>query len=219
MQVCRVVRWTVLAVAGVTLMACQSSDSDKARAEFQNTPSATQLPPGHPPIDTRPEAAPTGEVPSSVAGVAWTAPKGWEPQGPRSMRVATYTIHTNREGTAECAVYYFGTGQGGGIQANIDRWINQFQQPDGTASASHAHTEHAERSGWPLTTVDVSGTYTAGMGPMSQSQEPQMGYRMLAAIVEGPDGPVFFKLTGPEAVVEASRGDFEVLLASLKPAG
>jgi hypothetical protein len=216
----RVVLGSVALLAAISLWACGSDSSDRARTEFENTQPQTSaaLPPGHPPIGEPTPAEPGGAAITSTAGVAWNLPKGWEAQGPRTMRVATYTIHTNREGTAECAVYFFGTGQGGDVQANIDRWINQFQQADGSPSSGHASTSHAQQSGWALTTVDVSGTYTGGMGPMSGNQEPQPGYRMLAAIIEGPEGPVFFKLTGPQAVVEASEADFTSLLQSLHAA-
>ena len=39
------------------------------------------------------------------------------------MRLATYQVPES----GECGVYYFGQGQGGGVEANIDRWIGQFQ--------------------------------------------------------------------------------------------
>jgi len=201
------------------MLACGSDGEEASRAAFENSGTGGSLPQGHPPIETG--ALPTGhgESPVSVAGVAWTVPAGWEDAGSRSMRVATYTIRTNREGTAECAVFYFGSGQGGDVQANIDRWVNQFEQADGTPSSERAKTARSEQSGWPLTTVDVSGAYNGGMGSTPTGQSSQPGYRMIGAIVEGPEGPVFFKLTGPEAVVESSTAHFQSLLESLRPAG
>jgi hypothetical protein len=38
---------------------------------------------------------------------------------------------------------------------------------------------------------------------------------MLGAIVQGPQGPVFFKLTGPVGTVRGAAKDFDALLASL----
>ena len=46
------------------------------------------------------------------------------------------------------------------------------------------------------------------MGPKT----PKPGYKLLGAIVEGPGGNVFFKLTGPAKTVEAARADFNKLL-------
>ena len=216
--------WRVILILWIPLFlyACGSEGSDEARTAFENSKEPAALPAGHPPLtasETAAGEATSGESPSSAAGVAWTVPEGWEAQGARSMRVATYTVRTNREGTAECAVFYFGAGQGGGVQANIDRWVGQFQQPDGSPSSDKAKTSRGEKAGWPLTRVEVSGTYAGGMGPGAQGQEPQPGYSMLGAIIEGPEGPVFFKLTGPEAVVEASRDAFGKLLESIRPAG
>jgi hypothetical protein len=37
---------------------------------------------------------------------------------------------------------------------------------------------------------------------------------MLAAIVEGPQGPVFFKMVGPRSVIERAEQPFEGLVAS-----
>jgi hypothetical protein len=208
-----------LLLTSLFLLSCGNEGSEEARLAFENSQPSTELPAGHPPIEAASPAPATDAPATSVAGVVWSVPDGWEPQGARSMRVATYTIRTNREGTAECAVFFFGTRQGGDVQDNIDRWVNQFQQPDGSPSADRAKTAKTQKSGWPLTTVDVSGTYNGGMVTSGQSQEPQVGFRMLAAIVEGPEGAVFFKLTGPEAVVESSAAEFSALLESLRPAG
>ena len=59
-----------------------------------------------------------------VAGIEWTAPAGWAAKGESPMRAASYTIPPaagDSEG-GECVVYYFGAGQGGGVEANIKRW-------------------------------------------------------------------------------------------------
>ena len=66
-----------------------------------------------------------------------TAPKPatWMEQTPaRKMRAATYSVPgpEGRE-AAEIVVFYFGPGQGGPVQANIERWQSQFKPaPDGT---------------------------------------------------------------------------------------
>lgn len=216
-------RFALLLGCGANLLGCGSDGADEARKAFEEPGTTASLPAGHPPVETGTgtgtETGYSSSPPAAgvVAGLAWTAPEHWDAQGARAMRAATYTIHTNREGTAECAVFFFGEGQGGDVQANIDRWINQFQQPDGAPSAERAKSSRTEQAGWPLTRVEVGGTYTAGMGP-GQAQEPQAGYRLLGAIVEGPQGAVFFKLTGPEMVVEDSRDEFDALLASIRPA-
>jgi hypothetical protein len=136
----------------------------------------------------------------SAAGLKWTPPAGWKAEsGARPMRVATYIVES-----AECAVYFFGEGQGGGIQANLDRWKGQFQNP--TDSKTGKRTIH----GLPVTTIDVTGDY-AGMG----GGAAKSGYRLLGAIVEGPGGNIFFKFTGPAKTIAANQPKFELLLNSV----
>jgi hypothetical protein len=157
-------------------------------------------------------APPPGGSPTAAAGLAWTLPAGWSVEPPRSMRVATYAVPAagdDKEG-AECAVYYFGKGQGGGVEANLQRWIAQFQ-PETKSKRSTRKVD-----GMPVTLADVSGTYTAHGGSMGQAGAPVTGWRLLGAIVEGPEGAVFFKLTGPEKTVAAASKGFDALVGSLK---
>src|ERR1700736_4196665 len=127
-------------------------------------------------------------IADSGAGVQWTPPKSWQAQAQRPMRLATYVVP---EG-GECGVYYFGPGQGGSVQANLDRWIGQFPQPDGKPKIL-SKTVH----GLKVTTVDVAGAYTGMGGPNAPAAAPKLGYRLLGAIVEAPQGSIFFKFTRP----------------------
>lgn len=150
----------------------------------------------------------------SGAGVRWTMPAGWKAEAERPMRLATYTIPAG----AECGVYFFGSGQGGSVEANMDRWIGQFLQADGKPSKTAAKIVKRTIHGWPVTTVDVSGAYTGMGGPTAPSGAPAMpGYRLLGAIVEGPQGSIFFKFTGPAKTVAANQAAFDKMLDSLGP--
>jgi hypothetical protein len=126
------------------------------------------------------------------------------------MRAATYIVPAasgDSEG-AECAVF---ERLGGTVQANVDRWIGQFEKTDG------APNQKSETiSGMSVTTVDVNGTFKGGGPMMGQSSGPKSGYRMLGAIVEGPEGNIFFKLTGPAKTVAAAQDEFQAMLKSLK---
>ena len=117
---------------------------------------------------------------------------------------------------AECAVFYFGVGQGGTVKANVDRWFRQFEQPDGQPSSKVAKVEEQTINGLKITTVSLAGTYLASRGPMAQQATAKPGFHMLAAIVEAPQGPVFFKLTGPSKTVLDVRTEFEGFLQTLK---
>jgi hypothetical protein len=138
----------------------------------------------------------------SAAGLHWTAPAPWKSEGQRPMRAATYAIAED----TECAVYFFGQGQGGSVQANIDRWKGQFKPSDAKVAKVTIH-------GLPVTRIDVAGEYSGMGGPMAQAPA-KPAFRLLGAIVEGPGGNLFIKFTGPAKTVAANQVKFEALLAS-----
>ena len=152
----------------------------------------------------------------SAGGLSWTAPAGWKSQ-PQQMRAANYVIPatTGDSEGGECGVYFFGPGQGGSVEANVERWIGQFRAPGGGVAEGLAKRSSETINGIKVTTVDVSGTYMFKAFPMAREATPKPGYRMLAAIAEGPDGPIFFKLTAPKASTDAAEKDFRKMLATL----
>ncbi len=156
-------------------------------------------------------------IAESAAGVRWTAPATWKAEAPRPMRAATYSIPlaAGDQGIAECVVNYFGPGQGGGVDANIERWRAQMLGADGKPAV--AKIDKRTVRGVPVTMIDTSGTYTGMGGPMSAGSKPAASYRLVGAIVEGPGGSVFFKLTGPAKTIAAEQKNFEQLLASIQP--
>jgi hypothetical protein len=141
----------------------------------------------------------------NAAGVHWTTPPGWSAQSARPMRVATYTVEDG-----ECAVFFFGQGQGGAVDLNLKRWIGQFEGGEKTAKTGK-RTIH----GLNVTTVDVSGAYGGMGGPMAETKSVKQNYRLLGAIVEAPEGNVFFKFTGPAKTVAANQPKFDALLNSI----
>lgn len=147
---------------------------------------------------TRPGQPVAGELRSHV-------PEGWTTEKPTSeMRVAQYKL-PKADGDTEdglLVVYYFGQGQGGSAQANIDRWINQVKQPDGQPSKDKAKTDTLTVNGLSVNTVDVSGNYGGGMSPDSAPTNSNTVYRLRAAVVETPKGSYFVKLTGPANTVQ-----------------
>jgi hypothetical protein len=153
-----------------------------------------------------PQTTPAPGAPAEPAtgpGVEWKVPSKWVAGPPRSMRLATYAI-----GDAECAVFYFGPNQGGAVDANIDRWAGQFE------GAPNPKREIRTVHGMTVTRVEIDGAYLSP-GTDMQSQGTKPGWRLLGAIVQAPQGPVFFKLTGPKGTVGGATKDFDALLASL----
>ena len=149
----------------------------------------------------------------SGAGVRWTVPATWKSEAGRPMRLATYTVAPG----AECGVYYFGPGQGGSVEANVERWAGQFLQADGKPSKAAGKIAKHMVHDLTVTTVDVSGAYTGMGGPAAQPGPAVAGYRLLGAIVEGPRGSIFFKFVGPAKTISANQAAFDKMIASLAP--
>jgi hypothetical protein len=146
----------------------------------------------------------------SAAGIGWTVPAGWTNGAGSSMRVATYHVPGAKGAEAgECAVFYFGPGQGGGVDANVQRWARQFKE--------NPTPQREKRMVGDLsaTLVDIEGTYLNPGGGMMQSRGEKPDYRLLGAIVEAPRGNVFFKLTGPQATIAAAKTAFDGLVDSV----
>lgn len=146
-------------------------------------------------------------------------PKGWVEKTPTgSMRKMQYSLPRAQSDAedGEMAVFYFGRGQGGGVDQNIQRWIGQFTQPDGSPSQQKAKIEKRHVSGMPVTTLDIKGTYHAQSMMTPSPPQSKPGFRMIAAVVETPEGSYFFKLTGPEKTIAQWAGSFQQFINSIR---
>jgi hypothetical protein len=153
-----------------------------------------------------------------AADLTFSKPPEWTPvKTTSSMRVAQFVVPRTAGDTAdgEFVLYFFG-GSGGSVEANIDRWIGQMQQPDGRPSSAVANRSSRTVNGMSLTLVDVTGTYVAEVTPGSTERYNSPNFRLRAAVVNTPKGPYFIKLTGPARTVAASERAFEQFVASLK---
>lgn len=227
--------WPALAIGLWLLSGCGDGEHPPAPAsapgsssEAPAPPAAGPLPSGHPAL---PPGHPTTGTPAGAAspstgaptgapvagGLTWTAGPPLVRRAPASrMRAAEYLVPDANQATETLlTVYYFGPGQGGSIDANLDRWIGQMSQPDGKSSREAAKIDKRRAGDVEITLLDVTGTYGGGMMGGGKSA----GQRMLAAAATGPQGPVFFKLVGPAPTVGGARDAFIALLDSLAPAG
>jgi hypothetical protein len=157
---------------------------------------------------TPPTAAPNN-APQAAASVSQgdlrlKPPEGWVSERPSSnMRVSQYRLPA-ADGDTEAAslvVYYFGAGQGGSVDANLERWIGQMQPPDGRPSKDKAKTETTTVNGMKVTLLDVAGTYAGGDMGGGGAGQSKPNFRMRAGVIETPKGAYFIKLVGPEKTV------------------
>jgi len=133
------------------------------------------------------------------------------------IRLAQYRL-PRAEGDEEdgsLVLYYF-RGRDGSVEANLDRWIAQMEQPDGSRSKEKARIEHLTVNGLRVTTLDVAGTYHAGVMPMSAKEASKPNFRLLAAVVETCDGSYFFKILGPSKTIARWSEAVNRLIQSLQ---
>jgi len=149
----------------------------------------------------------------------FAAPPTWNPRpSTSSMRVAEFVVPrvAGDPEDAEAIVYFFG-GTGGSVDANIERWVGQFQTESGGAVPAPKRTTSTNGS-LTITAIDVSGTYVAQVRPGSAERFNKPNFRMWAAVVETPKGPYFVKLTGPVRTVTLglTNGDVDRFVKSLR---
>lgn len=111
-------------------------------------------------------------------------------------------------------------GAGGSIEANIERWYQQFTQPDGSETKDSAKVEKMTINEMQVHMVDMSGTYldTSGgpFNPNAQKVERDE-YRMVAAIIEtAENGNYFVKMYGPKPTIAQHVEGFKTMVKNLK---
>lgn len=220
------------ASAGFSALACATKSSPPAGSPTSASaaPVGAAAPPAHPGSDgaasaAQPPAASSTAAPAESAtppkasSSAFPAQDGWVVETPTSgMRKAQFRL-PRAEGDADdglLVVYYFG-GQGGSLQANLDRWCGQFEQPDGKASSDLVKSSTRTVNGIPVHEVDLAGTYVAETAPGSGERVHKEGWRMLAAVFEAKDGPYYAKLVGPAGTIAKWEASFRKFVEAAKP--
>ena len=144
--------------------------------------------------------------PVKVGAFTFTVPEGWKTVTPSSpMRKAQLEIAQGSD-KAEVTFFQFGAGQGGTVAENVARWFAQF-----SGSEDKRKTETVQAGSVKITYATTEGTFSSGMpgGPTT----PMNGYALCGAILESPDGNVFVKMAGPEAVVKSASEAFKKMVS------
>jgi len=142
-----------------------------------------------------------------VAGMTFASPKEFISVKPKSfMRKAQLMVGVDAA-EGEIVFFHFGPRGGGGVQANVDRWFGQFTEPKAQIKPK---TEKAKAGEIAVTFVSAEGTFKAGppRGPVEEKPD----YALLGAIIEGKEGAIFAKFTGPKATVSAHSALFRKMI-------
>lgn len=151
-----------------------------------------------------------------VAGIAFTVSEDWQNvKTSNNIRVAEYKL-PGSGGDAEMAIFYFGKGQGGGVEDNIRRWAGQFSDPNTTQPG--AQVARMERNNLRTALVKTEGTYNpSSMGGMAPAAEPKDDFALFGLVVEGgPEGSVFVKVTGPKATMAEQDENLQKMAQSVR---
>lgn len=130
--------------------------------------------------------------------IKWEAPAGWATAAPSAMRYASFTAAAENGQTADISIVTF-PGDGGSDTDNINRWRQQIGLPplDAGHSVSVVPMKIGENT---FSTLDLSGTKS----------------RVVTAWVRRDGRTWFFKITGPDKVVEKEKPKFVKFLQSIR---
>jgi hypothetical protein len=190
---------SVAILAAMLLGACDRDDQQikvyrvaKAPLESTPPPDATMPTNASSPNSDAPAPPPSSEKPQ----IQWDVPSGWAPAAASAMRYASFAVEKNGE-KADISVVTF-PGDGGSDSDNVNRWRQQIglgpvDSVDALIVPQHAGALH-------FSTVDMAGPSA----------------RVLAGWTRHEGRTWFFKLTGPQAVVEQEKPTFEKFLQSVR---
>jgi hypothetical protein len=159
--------------------------------------------------------APKG-MPSAEGGepssIKYTVPAGWEPFVSNRGGIRAAAAFRVKEGsaTAEVTVTSLG-GTGGGLQANVNRWRQQI------GSSPIEDDKELQSLVRPLQVAGKRADYVDLVNPDKKTDPGAL--RILGAIVPQGQQTWFIKMTGPSAVVEKHKAEFEKFVGSLSFGG
>lgn len=123
----------------------------------------------------------------------WEVPQGWQKQTPGRMQAARFTAAGPNNAAAEVTFSTLG-GTGGGLLANVNRWRKQLALPP------------LDEAG--LAKATASLDMKSGTGTVVDMTAENKQNRIVAAVVPHGDATWFFRLSGPDAAVEAQKAAF-----------
>lgn len=209
---------SAVVLAALSLTACRKDEivtyrvvgesapaSAPAAAPATGTPEAPFAGSAGASADAMAQMANTAVPTASGPGLAWTAPAGWTTGPEKPMRKATLLVPAEAGGAgAELAITAF-PGSVGSDLDNVNRWRQQLGLAPIAEAELGSAMQHIDVGALHIDVVEIAG----GTG----------GQRTLTAIVPHAGAKWFFKLTGPDAVVQREKSNFLAFVQSIRPQG
>ena len=196
--------FVAVCLAGLGGWGCEKSEP--ADRPSTAPPKAASSPPIIPPVSSVSRL--------SLTGLTMEVPRGWKfepvsagPMSPRAVFRLPKAENDEKDGMVR--VTYF-PGMKGKDELNINRWLNQVTKPDGSSiSRDEANISVTEKNLVRLTVVDMVGTVKV---TMRASARPNS--RMIAAILDHPQGPHFVVAAGGVNTMKKWESDLHKFLQS-----
>ena len=145
----------------------------------------------------------------TAGGISFEEPTGWQTQKPSSsMRKAQFAIKGKDGKSAEVVFFHFGPGEAGGVTANVKRWLGQFREP---ADQLNAQTVVETINETKVTYVTAVGTFMKGP-PFGGNKVPVPNSGLMGAIINGKQGAVFIKATGPKTIIKSAEKEMKAMV-------
>ena len=140
----------------------------------------------------------------------WAKPLQWREEESAGLRLATFSISSGEE-VGQCTLIAL-SGDGGGVQANVQRWLDQlhlpvFTQPE-MADFLSRQKKTRTVNGLPVTIIDFAAL---------NNPQKRMGMSLLVAVITGENQTLFVKMSGEKALLEKNREVFNKFSLSLSP--
>lgn len=168
---------------------------------------------GTPPAGGQTMAASHGAKPHFT----WDTPEGWEDaKKTSSFRLATFTTGDPGQ-TATCTIIPL-AGDAGGVKANVGRWLGQVATGGGddamamTLKPDEAKVKQIMDGAQKFL---AKGNFPAIMFDFTPVTVKDDDASILAAVVTVDGSSIFFKMTGPKALLVKNRDKFTTLCKSL----
>lgn len=198
-----------LALPVCLLLSCEAHDGTGRISEVR---SGSRMSPDQPAMTEAQrfglEPAPTPDP--SASPLDYVLPKGWSLGPTKPMRELNFTIAVAPE--IECYVMML-NGDGGGIEANVNRWRQQMGQPPiAKPEIDRLKRQPMFNGNTGGVLVEISGDYE-GMDGTKRTDQALIG--MICQMPE-PQRTIFVKMVGPAKSVASQREAFLELCKSMR---
>ena len=180
----------------------KAEDEAPARTAMPAQPEMGTMPPmGSPMAPALPDP--------QVTPVTGNPPSDWEAQPLTSMRQASFVVKGSNGALADISLVSL-AGPAGGALDNVNRWLGQLGKPAITAEQLEQMAQLVPSPLGEVTIVDLEG--------LQQGADPAKDGRIIAGIVPGTNGTLFFKMRGNAGLTASQKAAFIAWISTVREA-